>query len=157
MKCKKMTDEQIQLDVERLNGYLCAIEVMNAAPNMGFEYRFIRLPEKHTLQGSLESHIDGLYADTVMAHWHISLEQVSENQLADSIRTWFFYAGKAEALEHVLNALPTGFMDMLKQLVYAPNIYRVAMSPPVWYATGWETFIFDTKNGFFLLEFNFDD
>jgi len=156
MKLKKMTDEQIQLDVEKLNGFLCAVEAINAAANTGLDYTFIRLPDKHTLLKSVESHIAAIHPDTVLANWHISLDQVSENQLAASINEWFFRFGKAATLNDALDALPTGFMDILKQLVYTPNIYRVTMIPPVWYATSWETFVFDSKNGYFLLEFNFD-
>lgn len=156
MKYQKLTDEQIQLDVEKLNGYLCAIEMMNVAANTSVDYMFLRLPEKSTLLKSIESNIAAIYPDTVLANWHLSLEQVSESQLAASINTWFFHTGKAASLNHELASLPVGFMDLLKQLVYAPNIYRVTMIPPVWYAISWETFVFDSKNGFFLLEFNFD-
>lgn len=156
MTSKTLTDEQIQLDVEKLNGYLCAIEMMNVAANTGVDYMFLRLPEKNTLLKSIESNIAAIYPDTVLANWHLSLEQVSESQLTNSINEWFFCFGEAAALNNELSSLPVGFMDLLKQLVYTPNIYRVTMIPPVWYATGWETFVFDSKNGVFLLEFNFD-
>ncbi|MFK3662111.1 hypothetical protein ACI2I2_16615 [Scandinavium sp. NPDC088450] len=156
MKFKKMTDEHIQLDVEKINGYLSAIETMNIADNIGVEYAFINLPQKLTLLQSIENNVANIYPGTIIANWHISLEEVNEHQLVDSLNTWFFCFGKAVTLKNELPALCAGFMDLLKQLVYTPAIYRVTMIPPVWYATDWETFAFDTDNGFFLLEFNFD-
>lgn len=151
-----MTEEHIQLDVEKINGYLCAIEMLNDDTWAGVEYTFIRLAGKDTLLNSVERNIAATYPDTILANWHISLEQASENELIETIKRWFFYFGKAETLSNELNALPTGFMELLQQLIYPPNIYRVTMIPPVWYAVNWETFAFDTKNGFFLLEFSFN-
>ncbi|ARX35857.1 TPA: hypothetical protein U2R10_003558 [Proteus mirabilis] len=156
MKFKKMTEEQIQLDVEKINGFLSAIEMLNVADNIGVDYTFVRLPPERTLLKSVERNITAAYPDTIVANWHISLEQVNEKQLADNINMWFFHFGNAAILNDKLSALRPGFMDMLKQVVYAPNIYRVTMSLPVWYAINWDIFAFDTKNGFFLLEFNFN-
>ncbi|EOW6515819.1 hypothetical protein ACOZX1_000995 [Cronobacter dublinensis] len=44
MSNKKLTNEQIQWDVEKINGYLCAVEAMNIAANIGVDYAFARLP-----------------------------------------------------------------------------------------------------------------
>lgn len=156
MKFKKMAEEQIQRDVEKLNGYLSAIEMMNITDNISVEYTFIRLPQERTLLKSVEKQITEIYPDAIIADWHVSLEQVSENQLFDNINIWFFRFGKAAALKNEFPALCAGYMDMLKKIIYAPNIYRVTMRPPVWYAIDWDTFVFDTKNGSFLQEFNFD-
>lgn len=156
MRFKEMTEEQIQLDIEKINGYLSAIEMMNIAANICVDYTFIRLPQKHTLLESVESEIAQIYPDTIISNWHIKLEQICESQLSDSINIWFFRFGKAVVLSDELSDLCTGFMDMMKQLIYTPNIYRVTMRPPVWYAIDWEIFVFETKNGLFLLDFNFD-
>lgn len=156
MSNKKLTDEQIQWDVEKINGYLCAVEAMNIAANIDVDYAFARLPEKHTLRESVESKIAATYPDTVLANWHITLEPVPENQLRESIQKWFFRFGNAAQLSESLRSLPAGFMDILKPLLYTPAIYRIAMIPPLWYAIDWALFVFDTKNGLFLLEFNVD-
>lgn len=156
MVFKKMTDEFIALDVEKINGYLCAIEAINTADNTGVEYKLIRLSEKETLLKSVESYISVTHPDTVLDYWHINLEQINEDHLSKSINTWLFRFGMAKKLHKKLISLQIGFMDVLKQLVYTPNIYRINMTPPIWYATDWEMFLFDSKNGFFLLEFNFD-
>ncbi|WP_223881511.1 hypothetical protein [Affinibrenneria salicis] len=94
MQLKKMADEQIQLDVEKLNGYLCAIKMMNAEAPTGVEYTFIRLPGKGTLLESIESNFAAIYPDTVLANWHISLDQVNENQLSTASMHGFFALAK---------------------------------------------------------------
>ena len=156
MELERMNDDFIRLDVEKINGYLCAIESLNIVDCPRVDYSFTYLQKTASLLKSVESHIAGAYPDTLLEYWHINLDKINENQFYDSINTWFFQFCKAEIMRNQLTSLQVGFADLLSQLVYPLDVHRVNMIPPVWYATHWETFLMDSKNGCFLLEFSFD-
>ncbi|MBJ3779700.1 hypothetical protein JFY47_04035 [Enterobacter asburiae] len=157
MQYKRMSDEFIILDVEKINGYLCAIESLNGADYPKVDYSFTHLKNTGSLLKSIEGHIAATYPNTVLDYWHIKIENINKSQFRESIKTWFFRFGRAEVLRDQLKPLQDGFLALLNQLVYTPQIYRVNMIPPVWYATCWELILLDSDNGLFMLEFNFDE
>jgi hypothetical protein len=157
MQYKRMSDEFIKLDVEKINGYLCAIESLNGVDYPKVDYSFTHLKNTGSLLKSIEDHIAATYPNTALDYWHIKIENISKSQFSDSIKTWFFRFGRAEVLRDQLKPLQDGFLELLNQLVHTPHIYRVNMIPPVWYATCWESILLDSDNGLFMLEFNFDE
>lgn len=157
MQYKRMSDEFIILDVEKINGYLCAIESLNEADYPKVDYSFTHLKNTGSLLKSIEDHIAATYPNTVLDYWHIKIENISKSQFRESIKTWFFRFGRAEVLCDQLKPLQDGFLALLNELVYTPQIYRINMIPPVWYATCWESILLDSDNDLFMLEFNFDE
>lgn len=156
MQCNRMNDELIKLDVEKINGYLCAVECLNRVNALRVEYSFTHINNSGSLLKSVQDHIAVAYPNTVIDYWHIEIEGINENQFNNSINTWFFLFGRAEVLCDQLKPLQDEFLDLLNQIVYTPHIYRIHMVPPVWYATSWELILLDSLNGSFILEFNFD-
>ncbi|HHZ6969208.1 TPA: hypothetical protein ACWLU8_001303 [Morganella morganii] len=153
---KRVTDDMILLDVEKINGYLCAVESINCAPNVAADYQCLLLDEKVTL---LESVQDGIICGEdkyPVEYWHISLQQTDLESLKQAVRSWFFRLGHAENLADKLDDLAVGFIDLIQPYTYGAAIYRVEMAPPVWYAIGWEIFVVHTKYGALLFRFSFD-
>ncbi|EOX3825079.1 hypothetical protein ACPGAX_001332 [Enterobacter quasiroggenkampii] len=116
-----MSDELIKLDVEKINGYLCAVECLNRVNAPRVEYSFTHINNSGSLLKSVQDHIAAAYPNTVIDYWHIEIEGINENQFNDSIKSWFFLFGKAEVLCDQLKPLQDEFLDLLNQLVYTPS------------------------------------
>lgn len=156
MNKKHMTDDRILLDVEKINGYLCAVESINRAPNVAADYQCLLLNEKATLLESVQHAITVGEEKHPVDYWHISLQQTDLAGLKQGAQSWFFRLGDAERLADKLGELIFGFFDLIQPYTYGATIYRVDMIPPVWYAIGWDIFIVHSKYGAFLIKFSFD-
>lgn len=156
MVLNNTTDQFLQLDIEKINGYLCAVEALNRPEYGGVEYTLILLQKKETLLKSMENYISTTYPHTVLDYWHINCEQLSDDEFSHRIRNWFSRFTSDETQANIFDNLECGFLDLLRPIVHIPNIYRVNMAPPIWYATDWETFILESNNAIVLLEFIFD-
>lgn len=65
MQYKRMCDEFIKLDVEKINGYLCAIESLNGADYPKVDYSFTHLKNTGSLLKSIEDYIAATYPNEV--------------------------------------------------------------------------------------------
>ena len=109
MQCKRMSDELIKLDVEKINGYLCAVECLNRVNAPRVEYSFTYINNSGSLLKSVQDHIATAYPNTVIDYWLIEIEGINENQFNDSIKTWLFLFGRAEVLRDQLKPLQMNF------------------------------------------------
>ncbi len=157
MKCKPMSKELVLLDVEKINGYLCAVESLNREPNVAPDYECTYVEEKATLLSSLQSVIIPHSDEHPIEHWNVSLEQISENDMIKIVEEWFFQLGIATKHPDLLKNLVVGFRDLIQPYTIGSSIYRVNMIPPVWYAIRWDNFVIHSKHGYLLFEFNFSD
>ncbi len=157
MKCKPMSKELVLLDVEKINGYLCAVESLNREPNVAPDYECTYVEEKATLLSSVQSVIIRHSDEHPIEHWNVSLEQISENDMIKIVEEWFFQLGIATKHPDLLKNLVVGFRDLIQPYTIGSSIYRVNMIPPVWYAIRWDNFVIHSKHGSLLFEFNFSD
>lgn len=156
MKCKPMPKELVLLDVEKINGYLCAVESLNWAPNIAPDYECSYVEEKTTLLSSVQSVIVRHSDKHPVEHWHVSLEQISESEMIKIVEDWFFQLGIAAKYSDLLKDLVVGFKDLIQPYTVGSSIYRVNMIPPIWYAIRWDNFVIHSRHGALLFEFNFD-
>ncbi len=157
MKCKPMSKELILLDVEKINGYLCAVESLNREPNVAPDYECTYVEEQATLLSSVQSVIIRHSDEHPIGHWNVSLEQISENDMIKIVEEWFFQLGIAAKHADLLKNLIVGFRDLIQPYTIGSSIYRVNMIPPIWYAIRWDNFVIHSKHGSLLFEFNFSD
>ncbi|BBU96732.1 hypothetical protein [Providencia rettgeri] len=156
MKQKPMPKELVLLDVEKINGYLCAVESLNWAPNISPDYECTYVEDKTTLLSSVQSVIVRHSDKHPIEHWHVSLEPISENDMTKIMEEWFFQLGVAAKHSDLLKDLLVGFKDLIKPYTVGSSIYRVNMTPPIWYAIRWDNFVIHSRHGSLLFEFNFD-
>ncbi|HDN2512766.1 TPA: hypothetical protein P1K35_002969 [Providencia rettgeri] len=156
MKQKPMPKELVLLDVEKINGYLCAVESLNWAPNISPDYECTYVEEKTTLLSSVQSVIVRHSDKHPIEHWHVSLEPISEKDMIKIVEEWFFQLGVAAKNSDLLKDLLVGFKDLIKPYTVGSSIYRVNMTPPIWYAIRWDNFVIHSRHGSLLFEFNFD-
>lgn len=157
MKCKPMSKELVLLDVEKINGYLCAVESLNRETNVAPDYECTYVEEKATLLISVQSIIIRHSDEHPIEHWNVSLEQISENDMIKIVEEWFFQLGIATKHPDLLKNLVVGFRDLIQPYIIGSSIYRVNMIPPIWYAIRWDNFVIHSKHGSLLFEFNFSD
>lgn len=156
MKQKPMPKELVLLDVEKINGYLCAVESLNWASNISPDYECTYVEEKTTLLSSVQSVIVRHSDKHPIEHWHVSLEPICENDMIKIVEEWFFQLGVAAKHSDLLKDLLIGFKDLIKPYTVGSSIYRVNMTPPIWYAIRWDNFVIHSRHGSLLFEFNFD-
>lgn len=152
----KTVQLNIDLDIERINGFLDAIGCANQEGEVYSDYTFVQLPKNATLLGSVSEHILKIYEKHPIDYWHLSLEQIDLNTLKQGIEKWFFLMGRAESLA-VFSNFVNHFMDLLAPFLASASIYRLNMIPPVFYAIDWAEFVISGKQGDYLLYFNFSD
>ncbi|MEQ1962606.1 hypothetical protein ABLB69_05400 [Xenorhabdus khoisanae] len=153
----KMLDENITLDIEKINGYLEAVGLMNHDDYVASDYFFVKLPDGKTLIDSVNTSILNDCDKFPIEYWHVTLEQISEEDLQAGIEKWFFRTDVAEKWKQSVPNLVPGLLDLLQSYVTTASIYKLNMTPPMWHAIRWDEFVLDSKHGRFLLGFNFSD
>ncbi|BET97644.1 hypothetical protein [Xenorhabdus taiwanensis] len=147
-----------ELIIEKINGYLEAFGILNMACNRGSDYYFMPLPEKPQLIDSLYEYFLSISDKYPAEHWNPELEIAGKDNLIKAIQKWFFEADFFKNLpEETASDAIDGLLKLLTPFITTAPIYKMNITPPVWYACHWDDFVIDSKSGRFLLSFGCHD
>lgn len=154
---KKTSLMENTLAVAHINGFLDAVSRINQSEQVNCYYFLTQLEERETLLTTVNENIAERYPHYSVETWNTSLEPVARDVLENSVGQWFSKFVDAKYQTFPLSSLKGAFLDMLSPFLVSASIYRINMTPPVFYAIDWEEFVIDGKLGKFLLSFEFSD
>ena len=147
------------------NGFLEALALLNDGCNHGTEYTFEALPKATALDDSLASYFSSMSTSRMppqsAAAWNIQTESLQGAWTAELevvLRRWFFAQEFSPTVDpDVASGVVARFMGYLRETVGEVTVYRVRVSPPMWYECVWEDYAFDGRGGRWLLHLGFSD
>lgn len=147
------------------NGFLDAIALLNDGCNHGSEYTLEVLPTAASLDESLASYFSSMSTSRVSpqpaAAWKIQTESLEGDWKAELevvLRRWFFAQEFSPKVDPELTSgVVMRFLDHLRETIGDARVYRVRVSPPMWYECMWEDYAFDARSGRWLLHLGFSD
>ena len=154
------------MSIEKCNGFLEAMALLNEGVNCGPTYTVELLPEAPSLEEALALYFSsqstsnvpeqpaqawGIRIQPLDADWRLGLEKV--------IHGWFFDIeySPVTKFDGVSRMVTAAFMDLLVKLIAGGAAFGVHVSPPMWYEMTWRDFAFDCGNKRYLLHFGISD
>ncbi|TYR81537.1 hypothetical protein FZC66_06770 [Priestia megaterium] len=141
--------------IDRINGYLLAMEHLNHFTNHGYTFVFEEIPQTETIEKSLRAYFGDEYGNHVLCLDY-------QKRLTEVLQQWFFereaeYKRKDHTAFTEQDGRVHGFLELLFTFVNEANlnVYEVE-SNCIWHCYT-QYFIFESQSKLFVLELGVDD
>lgn len=141
--------------VEALNGFMDVLGTMNMDSNRISDYTIIKLSDDHNLMRSINTYHQSLTDKYPPGYWHPKLDIVQYETVNNIASRWFFEGREMQMLpQKIQNNVLAAFHDRIIECMGNFEVYKLDIAPPIWYASTWDEFIFDSQHGRYLLHFS---
>ena len=151
------------MNLDVCNGLLEAIALFNDGSNHAATYTMQTLPAATSLDASLAAYFSAMSTSHVPAQpaeeWHIRTRELDGGEAFRQIaHHWFFRQEFSPKVDNWMaeNVVAT-FVAHIQSTVGNAKLFRVRVSPPMWYECVWEDVAFDAQGGRWLLHLGFSD
>jgi hypothetical protein len=151
------------MNLDVCNGLLEAIALFNDGSNHAATYTMQTLPAATSLDASLAAYFSAMSTSRVPAQpaeeWHIRTRELDGGEAFRQIaHHWFFRQEFSPKVDNWMaeNVVAT-FVAHIQSTVGNAKLFRVRVSPPMWYECVWEDVAFDAQGGRWLLHLGFSD
>jgi hypothetical protein len=153
------------MSLDSCNAFLEAFALLNSGVNHGTSYSLCPLPEAVSLDAALAQYFSLMCTSRMPPHpaesWNIRKTELAGNfsQILTAIaQRWFFsqqYSPKVD--KDVGSDIVERFNSYLGAVVGKPHVFKIEISPPMWYECFWEDIAFDSQGRRWLLHFGWSD
>ncbi|MGY5957437.1 hypothetical protein ACUY4R_001626 [Kosakonia sp. BK9b] len=141
--------------VENLNGFMDALGTMNRDINRGSHYFMVKLEEGDTLRAAVAEYHRQQSEKHPPEYWHPVFSETTWQHSERVAAAWFFEHSAMTTLpENIKSNLLADFHDKINEMMGKFRVFELITTPPVWYASNWDEFVFDSQYGRFLLHFS---
>lgn len=151
--------------LHQLHELLTRFGMFNDGVNHGSEYEIMELADSESLKTALDNYFSGLSTSSSAAQspdaWSIRIQQITnaDEVLRIAVRHWFYeqeFSPSADISE--VNKTISDFLAKLHRLAGDDaSVFKVEVSPPMWYGCHWQDFAFEGGDKRWLLHFGFSD
>lgn len=147
------------------NAFLKAIALLNVGSNHGTDFLLIELDKVGSLHQDLEAYFDSLIPPSAREanakDWGIEVEECLgkwEDVIRPGAQKWFFdgrFSPRAD--QHKADSVIDTFIDLLRQDTKAEWLYRLSITPPVFYQILWDDYVLESGQQRWILHFGLSD